>query len=49
MKNDLQKLIKSMSSSDRKYKISVMWNCRKETKGTIVRAERKGKAEVRNE
>lgn len=26
-----------------KYSISVMWNCKKETKGTVVRAECKGK------
>lgn len=26
-----------------KYKILVMWNCKKETKGTVVRAEYKGK------
>ena len=32
-----------MSSSDMKYKILVMQNCKKETKGTVVRAECKGK------
>lgn len=32
-----------MSSSDMKYKILVMLNCRKETKGTVMRSEQKEK------
>ena len=42
------KVIKYMSSSDMKYKILVMRSFKKETKGTVVKSECKGKP-VRNE